>query len=106
MQNKNSSETFASCFGKSIGVPMIYKHTSVFVVVGREEGPFSAPKALEAPMGELGPEPGALLVGVDSTKHQGVRNSMHAHTLQAVHIQRLGKQLLSHSSSMCTVMAV
>ncbi len=60
---------------------MIYKHTSVFVVVGREEGPFSAPKALEAPMGELGPEPGALLVGVDSTKHQGVRNSMHAHTL-------------------------
>lgn len=65
---------------------MIYKHTSVFVVVGREEGPFSAPKALEAPMGELGPEPGALLVGVESTKHQGVRYSMHAHT----HTQRLG----------------
>lgn len=41
-------------------------HLSVFVVVGREEGPFSAPKALEAPMGELGPEPGALLVGVES----------------------------------------
>lgn len=40
--------------------------TSVLVVVGREEGPFSAPKALEAPMGELGPEPGALLVGVES----------------------------------------
>lgn len=36
------------------------------MVVGREEGPFSAPKALEAPMGELGPEPGALLVGVES----------------------------------------
>lgn len=46
---------------------MICGHTSVFVVVGREEGPFSAPKALEAPMGELGPEPGALLVGVEST---------------------------------------
>lgn len=46
---------------------MIYRHTSVFVVVGRDEGPFSAPKALEAPMGELGPEPGALLVGVEST---------------------------------------
>lgn len=40
--------------------------TSVLVVVGREEGPFSAPKALEAPMGELGPEPGALFVGVES----------------------------------------
>lgn len=64
-------------FGKSIAV--IYRHTSVFVVVGREEGPFSAPKALEAPMGELGPEPGALLVGVESTKHQGVRKSTHAH---------------------------
>lgn len=69
---------------------MIYIHTSVFVVVGREEGPFSAPKALEAPMGELGPEPGALLVGVESTKHQGVRNSMHAHTLHTTHRQRLG----------------
>lgn len=54
---------------------MIYKHTSVFVVVGRDEGPFSAPTALEAPMGELGPEPGALLVGVESRKHQGVRHS-------------------------------
>ena len=74
-------------FGKSIAVLMIYKHTSVFVVVGREEGPFSAPKALEAPMGELGPEPGALLVGVESTEHQGVRNRMHAHTL---HTHRLG----------------
>lgn len=41
-------------------------HLSVFVVVGREEGPFSPPKALEAPMGELGPEPGAPLVGVES----------------------------------------
>lgn len=61
---------------KSITVIIIYKHTSVFVVVGREEGPFSAPKALEAPMGELGPEPGALLVGVESTKHQGVRHSV------------------------------
>lgn len=59
---------------------MISTHTSVFVVVGREEGPFSAPKALEAPMGELGLEPGALLVGVESTKHQGVRKSMQAHT--------------------------
>lgn len=50
-------------------------HTSVFVVVGREEGPFSVPKALEAPIGELGPEPGALLVGVHSAKHQTVRQS-------------------------------
>lgn len=53
--------------GKSKAMPMICGHTSVFVVVGKEEGPFSAPKALEAPMGELGPEPGALLVGVEST---------------------------------------
>lgn len=36
------------------------------MVVGRDEGPFSPPKALEAPIGELGPEPGALLVGVES----------------------------------------
>lgn len=73
---------------------MIYKHTSVFVVVGREEGPFSAPKALEAPMGELGPEPGALLVGVESTKHQGVRRSMRAHTLHTTHMHwGLAKQL-------------
>lgn len=48
-------------------------HTSVLVVVGREEGPFSAPKALEAPMGELGPEPGALLVGVESVNNIKVR---------------------------------
>lgn len=88
MQNKNSSKTFASFFGLSIAMLMIYKHTSVFVVVGRDEGPFSAPKALEAPMGELGPEPGALLVGVESTKHQGVRNSMHAHTLHTTYIYR------------------
>lgn len=88
MRNNNSSKTFASFFGKSIAALMIYKHTSVFVVVGREEGPFSAPKALEAPMGELGPEPGALLVGVESTKHQGVRHSMHAHTLHTTHIHR------------------
>lgn len=67
---------------------MIYKHTSVFVVVGREEGPFSAPKALEAPMGELGPEPGALLVGVESVEHQGVRHSMHAHTRHTTHLHR------------------
>lgn len=46
----------------------LYTLTSVFVVVGKEEGPFSAPKALEAPMGELGPEPGALLVGAESVK--------------------------------------
>lgn len=52
--------------------------TSVLVVVGREEGPFSAPKALEAPMGELGPEPGALLVGVESVHNiKGRRISMH-----------------------------
>ena len=51
---------------------VIYTHTSVFVVVGREEGPFSAPKALEAPMGELGPDPGALLVGAESMKHQAL----------------------------------
>ena len=69
MQKKKQQYCFI-VFGKSIAVLMIYKHTSVFVVVGREEGPFSAPKALEAPMGELGPEPGALLVGVESTKHQ------------------------------------
>lgn len=62
-------------------------HTSVFVVVGREEGPFSAPKALEAPMGELGPEPGALLVGVESTKHQAVTR-VHAHT-RHTHMQGL-----------------
>lgn len=49
----------------------IYTLTSVFVVVGREEGPFSAPKALEAPMGELGPDPGALLVGAESMGDQG-----------------------------------
>lgn len=71
-----------------VAAQMIYKHTSVLVVVGREEGPFSAPRALEAPMGELGPEPGALLVGVESTKHQGVRNSMHAHTLQTTRTHR------------------
>lgn len=59
---------------------MIYRRTSVFVVVGREEGPFSAPKALEAPMGELGPEPGALLVGVESTKHQAVTKSARSHS--------------------------
>lgn len=40
------------------------------MVVGRDEGPFSAPKALEAPMGELGLEPGALSVSVESTGHQ------------------------------------
>lgn len=56
--------------------------TSVFVVVGREEGPFSAPKALEAPMGELGPEPGALFVGVESRKH---RQYMHGHTISRQH---------------------
>lgn len=65
---------------------MIYRPTSVFVVVGREEGPFSAPKALEAPMGELGPEPGALLVGVESTKHQGLRKSICMLTLNTQHI--------------------
>lgn len=58
---------------------MIYQHTSVFVVVGSEEGPFSAPKALEAPMGELGPEPGALLVGVESVKHKVFRHSLCLH---------------------------
>lgn len=85
---------------------MIYKHTSVFVVVGRDEGPFSAPKALEAPMGELGPDPGALLVGVESTKHQGVRHSMHADTLHTTHIHiRLAKQLQPHNSLMSMVMA-
>ncbi len=36
------------------------------MVTGREEGPFSAPKALQAPLGELGPDPGALLLAVDS----------------------------------------
>lgn len=51
---------------------VMYTLTSVFVVVGREEGPFSAPKALEAPMGELGPEPGALLVGAESVTQQRV----------------------------------
>jgi len=40
--------------------------TSVRVVTGNEEGPFSAPKALQAPLGELGPDPGALLLAVDS----------------------------------------
>lgn len=40
--------------------------TSVRVVTGSEEGPFSAPKALQAPLGELGPDPGALLLAVDS----------------------------------------
>lgn len=55
--------------------------TSVLVVVGREEGPFSAPKALEAPMGELGPEPGALLVGVESVYNIKVRRiSIHTRT--------------------------
>lgn len=50
------------------------------MVVGKEEGPFSAPKALDAPMGELGPEPGALFVGVESTEHIRVRlASIHAH---------------------------
>lgn len=82
MQNNNSRKTFASFFGKSTAMLMIYIRTSVFVVVGREEGPFSAPKALEAPMGELGPEPGALLVGVESTKHQGVRTSGHPFILE------------------------
>lgn len=62
MQNNIRSANHSECL-------MIYVHTSVFVVVGRDEGPFSAPKALEAPMGELGPEPGALLVGVESRKH-------------------------------------
>lgn len=38
------------------------------VVTGREEGPFSAPKALQAPLGELGPDPGALLLAVDSVE--------------------------------------
>ena len=52
---------------------MFYCPTSVFVVVGREEGPFSAPSALEAPIGELGPEPGALLVGVESVENITVR---------------------------------
>lgn len=55
--------------------------TSVLVVVGREEGPFSAPKAMEAPMGELGPEPGALLVGVESAhnmKGWGISRAAHA----------------------------
>lgn len=80
--NSNSSKISASLsLGKCTAVEMIYRHTSVFVVVGREEGPFSAPKALEAPMGELGPEPGALLVGVESTKHQGKSARSHsAHT--------------------------
>lgn len=80
--NNSSCFTFSA---KSMAALTTYEHTSVFVVVGREEGPFSAPKALEAPMGELGPEPGALLVGVESTKHQGVRNSMHAHALHTTH---------------------
>lgn len=80
--NSNSSKISASLsLGKCTAVEMIYRHTSVFVVVGREEGPFSAPKALEAPMGELGPEPGALLVGVESTKHQEESARSHsAHT--------------------------
>lgn len=78
--NSNTGKSSASFyFGRFIAVQMIYRHTSVFVVVGREEGPFSAPKALEAPMGELGPEPGALFVGVESTKHQAVARSHSAH---------------------------
>lgn len=80
--NSNTGKISASLsFGKCTAVQVIYRHTSVFVVVGREEGPFSAPKALEAPMGELGPEPGALLVGVESTKHQAKSARLHsAHT--------------------------
>lgn len=39
------------------------------VVTGREEGPFSAPKALQAPLGELGPDPGALLLALDSVEY-------------------------------------
>lgn len=58
------------------------------MVVGREEGPFSAPKALEAPMGELGPEPGALFVGVESAKHQGVRRGV-THTLHITHTKHM-----------------
>lgn len=80
---------------------MICGHTSVFVVVGKEEGPFSAPKALEAPMGELGPEPGALLVGVESTWHQRVRISMRTYTPHTKHVRGgLAKQLRPHNSLM------
>lgn len=76
MHNNTCTTAFCFIFGQINHSTHDGEHTSVFVVVGRDEGPFSAPKALEAPMGELGPEPGALLVGVQSMKHQGVRQGV------------------------------
>lgn len=40
--------------------------TSVCVLAGMGEGPFSPPRVLQALLGELGPVPGALLLEVES----------------------------------------
>lgn len=70
------------------------------VVVGRDEGPFSAPKALEAPMGELGPEPGALLVGVESA--QNIKESeVSARAGCAAHAQRKKKSSCGLAAARC-----